>query len=300
MTTARLPLLAFGLVVLALAPSDRSFAGVGNDQDQGSEDNAGIDESNTDAPTGLLTVFAASGGSSHASSAASGSAPAGPRCSWTVADASVWPDPRWSDQSSGAISRDQHTRLPSPGGGAGTETLYLVDCAGGAGFRWAAPADYIDPQIVIDAAYDSATAQIPQPTLDINPTPQAGGIVNIGLWLAVADPGQVNALASIGPVWASVTARFTGVTWDMGNGDTVSCDGLGTPYIAGSDTDRQGPCGYTFTHASLASAPYQMSASGHWDIQLATSTGRNEPLGPIDITTTFDYDVDEIQTIGQG
>ena len=171
---------------------------------------------------------------------------------------------------------------------------------GSGSFRWAAQADQIDPQVVIDAAYASARAQIPAPVIDVNPTPEAGGIVNIGLWLAVSDPGQVNAFASVGPVWASVTARFSGVTWDMGNGDTVTCDGLGTPYVAGSDTVEQGPCGYTYTHASNAAAPYHIVVSGHWDIQLTTSTGSNEALTPIEMTYQFDYDVDEIQTVGQG
>ena len=44
--------------------------------------------------------------------------------------------------------------------------------------------------------------------MDMNPDPSVGGIVNIGLWLAVADPGQVSITASVGPVWATVTARL--------------------------------------------------------------------------------------------
>ena len=52
--------------------------------------------------------------------------------------------------------------------------------------------------------------------MDMNPDPAVGGIVNIGLWLAVADPGQVSITASVGPVWATVTARYESTTWDFG------------------------------------------------------------------------------------
>ena len=221
---------------------------------------------------------------------------------WAAADAAQWTDLRWSEQSSGPVYRDAASRLPAAtAGGAGTEQLYVVRCDGSpTSFRWAAQEAAIDPQVVIDAAISSAQAQIPRPAVDISPSPAAGGIVNIGMWLAVGDPGQVNAFASVGPVWASVTARFTGVTWDMGNGDVITCDGLGTPYVPGSETVEQGPCGYTYTRASIESAPYHLVASGRWDVHLTTSTGRDEALAPIEMTATFDYDVDEIQTVGEG
>jgi hypothetical protein len=212
----------------------------------------------------------------------------------------VWTDLRWSEQSSGPVFRDSATHAPSPTGGAGTDMLYRVDCGGSGSFRWAAQEAYIDPQVVIDAAYASAQAQIPTPAIDISPSPAVGGIVNVGMWLAVGDPGQVNAFASVGPVWASITARFTGTTWDMGNGDVVTCDGLGTPYAPGSNTLDAGPCGYTYEQASLGVAPYHVVVSGHWDVSLATSSGRAEALTPIDMSLEFDYDVDEIQTVGEG
>ena len=121
----------------------------------------------------------------------------------------------------------------------------------------------------------------------------------LGIWLAVNDPGQVNAFAEVGPVWASVTARFSGVTWNMGNGDVVECAGLGTPYPAGSNTYEQGPCGYTYTRLGDAGV-HRVSAVGHWDVQLITSDGVNQALDPIDRTYEFDYEVYEIVTVVEG
>ena len=44
-------------------------------------------------------------------------------------------------------------------------------------------------------------------------------------------PGQVSVTASVGPVWATVTARYESTLWEFGNGDSVECDGLGTPIV---------------------------------------------------------------------
>ena len=82
----------------------------------------------------------------------------------------------------------------------------------------------------------------------MNPDPSVGGIVNIGLWLAVADPGQVSITASVGPVWATVTARYESTTWDFGNGDSMACDGLGTPIVDKDD----GGAGAVWLHVSVA------------------------------------------------
>lgn len=180
---------------------------------------------------------------------------------------------------------------------AGVETLYRVVCPDGISFRWASPAEFVDVQALIASARDDAVASIPVPALEMSPAPDVGGVVNLGLWLAVDDPGQVNAYAEVGPVWASVTATVTGMTWDMGNGDVVHCDGLGVPYIEGSNQIEQGPCGYTYTEQPPVDG-YTVTATGHWQIHLLTSLGDNRMLDPIDMPNSFDYDVDELVTVG--
>ena len=76
--------------------------------------------------------------------------------------------------------------------------------------RWSWVPDFVDVDALIASASQQVTAQVPSPAMDMNPEPSVGGIVNIGLWLAVADPGQVSITASVGPVWATVTARYRG------------------------------------------------------------------------------------------
>ena len=203
----------------------------------------------------------------------------------------------------GPARRDATTKEISVGGPAGqnTETLYTRLCPGQApDYVWAA--DAVDVDALIASAHQSVTARVPAPSMNMNPDPAVGGVVNIGLWLAVADPGQVSITASVGPVWATVTARYRGTTWSMGNGDVVECDGLGTP-IVDVNTADQGPCGYTYRWPSAPKfsgtydLAYHDSVTGHWVVTYATSTGRSGTLAPIDRATQFSYRVREIQTV---
>lgn len=250
---------------------------------------------------GSIHAMAETGGTSSASNTFSGAAPAVPVCTWTLAYIeTVEVDLGGVAGELGEVAsyRDADTKDPAAAAGPGIEALYFVECPGSAGYRWAAPSEYVDRAALIAAAYDEATAQIPVPSLNMNPTPEVGGVVNLGLWLAVGDPGQVNAIAQAGPVWASVTARFVGTSWDMGTGDVVECSGLGTPYPEGSNQIAQGPCGFTYT-AQPPPDGYTVSATGHWEVQLITSDGVDQMLDTIDMTYDFAYDVDEIVTVGE-
>jgi hypothetical protein len=193
---------------------------------------------------------------------------------------------------------DGHTVLDP---GQAVETGYWRYCPDGdRDFFWVP--NRVDVDALISSAYEEVSASLPSPTLDVNPDPSVGGIVNIGLWLAVADPGQVSITASVGPVWATVTARYERTEWSMGNGDSVECPGLGTP-IVDVDTVEQGPCGYTYEWPSAPKftgtddLAYHASVTGHWVISYATSTGRAGSLDPIDRSTDFGYQVREIQTL---
>ena len=105
--------------------------------------------------------------------------------------------------------------------------------------------DVVDVDALVASACEQVSAQVPSPAdLNMNPEPSVGGIVNVGLWLAVDDPGQVSITASVGPVWATVTARYQSTTWAFGNGDSVVCEGLGTPIVDKSPVGQKSPvCG---------------------------------------------------------
>ncbi len=172
-----------------------------------------------------------------------------------------------------------------PGGGAGDP------------FYWA-PAD-VDPVDLLPDALNRVSAQLAVPTPAINPDAAAGGIVNLGMWLAIDDPGTTTVRAALAGVWAEVSANVSGIEIDLGNGDTVACEGLGTPIPdAALDSVDQGPCGYTYRRSSPDDDPYQLAITAVFDIAWTTSNGANGTLADIRRTITVDYDVDEIQTIG--
>jgi hypothetical protein len=195
------------------------------------------------------------------------------------------PDP--ADQ----VNRDNNGRA---------ETGWVRECPGGGAadpFYWAPAA--IDPVDLVPDALSRVSAQLAAPTPAINPDVTAGGIVNLGMWLAIDDPGTTTARAALAGVWAQVTATATSLEIDLGNGDTMTCDGLGTPIPDDAlDSVDQGPCGYTYRQSSPDDDPYQLSITAVYDIDWTTSSGASGGLADIRRTVTLDYDVDEIQTIG--
>jgi hypothetical protein len=244
------------------------------------------------------------------SNVGAGSPPAGPRCSWDVAYFD--PEDRGADVSTGSQPlyrvASSNDIIESPGdapSGAQLEVRYAVRCPYGSGpatYRWAPLSNVIDPAVIAQAAVDEAVENIPLPTPAMWPPPEHGAPFQLGLWLAVGDPGQVNAVAQAGPVWASATARYSGTSWDMGNGDVVECAGAGTVRPAGHGVNEEGPCGYTYTGGAGGDfvGEHTVTVAGSWEVHLVTSTGRDESLGAVDSASTFSYDVYEIQTVVVG
>jgi hypothetical protein len=177
-----------------------------------------------------------------------------------------------------------------------TYRLYLKTCPG-------LPDEYIyipdvSPREVIDQAALALRKKLPTPTLAMSPSATAGGIVNLGMWLAVQDAGEVSVTAQLGPIWATVRARQRGLRWDMGNGDVVSCAGVGTPIVDTSTPDA-GPCGYFYRRSSagLPGSVYTVTSTSVWAVSYTSSVGAGV-LGDVPVSNSFGYRVRELQTIG--
>jgi hypothetical protein len=85
------------------------------------------------------------------------------------------------------------------------------------------------------------------PTVDMAPPVGYPQLVGVATWLWVAPAAwkTLSASASVGAVTATATATPTKVVWDMGDGDSVTCDGPGTPYDASAPGATTG-CSYTW------------------------------------------------------
>lgn len=187
----------------------------------------------------------------------------------------------------------------------GLTTLVLRDPA--TGDPLTAEDGGIDETVVIDPRMlaERAAAALDLPTPAIHMSPQQDQVVNLASWLWISDdqwqPRQ--ASASAGPVTSTVTAAPAGVTWDMGNGDEVDCDGPGTPYRAQYvGRPDASDCTYTYRHSSAGQPDeaYQVTATINWNLTwTATGAPGGGDLGTVPMTATQPVRVTEIQALVQ-
>ena len=89
--------------------------------------------------------------------------------------------------------------------------------------------------------------------------------------------------------------------WDLGNGDTVTCDGAGTPWQPGSDSSTVPSCGYVYQVSSTASQPdgvYHAAVTTVWSRQWACVPAcAGGVLPDLARTTPFDLTVRQGQAI---
>jgi hypothetical protein len=197
----------------------------------------------------------------------------------------------------------------------GTATLYWRRC--GSSFEEAFLPDGAEETVVtvddlVPGAYDEMRRAIPLPDPSLTAPPiEQGSLVNAPLWLAVSSPDPVTARAEVGAVWAQATGTFVGLTWDMGMAgtgeDVVECVGPGTPWTppaAGEDEFRPSPdCGWNYEFPSTpdntgAGEAYHVTVTAHWEVRITGSDGRDVAGEPIDVVSSFDNQVFEVQTVG--
>lgn len=156
-----------------------------------------------------------------------------------------------------------------------------------------------DPAIMIPDAYDRVVETIDSPEPDLSPT--GPGVVNLGMWLATAEPVEnpVVARAEAGASWAEVTGTLDRTIFEMGNGDVVTCAGFGVPIPDDArDTIDEGPCGYTFDGVDDIGET-TVTVTAIWEVTFVLSDGRTGTRDDIVLTATVPYEVIEIQTVGR-
>jgi hypothetical protein len=123
----------------------------------------------------------------------------------------------------------------------------------------ATPIPTVNPYAVARQAEQSL--RLPSPTNHFDP---ALSVVNLPTWLWIDSDlwHTYQVTASVGPVTATAVATPTTVTWSMGDGGSVTCDGPGTPFNAAEPASEQATqCDYVY----LASSAGQPSPDGDPD-----------------------------------
>ncbi|WP_285491131.1 hypothetical protein [Amycolatopsis taiwanensis] len=151
------------------------------------------------------------------------------------------------------------------------------------------------------AAMARKQLRLPTPTIAANPT--GDQLVNLPTWLWLSSGwGPVSATASVPGASVTAVARPTSVSWSMGDGDTVTCTGAGTPFRPGTDPTAPSPdCGHTY-RTSSANQPGQafpVTATVHWTVAWS-GAGQGGTFPDMTTTSTATFRVAESQALNNG
>lgn len=203
-------------------------------------------------------------------------------------------DPVWGGRTDGAIhecTRTTFEGIPDP-----SMTIQ----------RWISEADAVpipppDPETM---AYEILAAlQLEAPSMGIFPQPleedpDQVGYVGWNQWMWVEAPGPrtwgpISDSASERGYTVTLTATVDHITWDMGNGDVVSCE-QGTPWESHLTNNQPSPdCGYTYETMGR----YTITATAHWQVEWSGigQTGTIE----MPLSRTATVEIAELQVIGR-
>jgi hypothetical protein len=120
------------------------------------------------------------------------------------------------------------------------------------------------------------------------------------LWLDPTSFTGLSARAEIPGFWVQVSAHPRQVIWDMGDGETVTCAGPGTPYDPSVPDDTQSTdCSHVYQHTSFdePDGRYSASVTVTWSVDWTSSTGAGGVLADASRTTTFELTVTERQAV---
>src|SRR5699024_3387881 len=96
-----------------------------------------------------------------------------------------------------------------------------------------------------------ASLELHEPELSMSPSADGPVLVHVPVWMWIDEDqwAEQSASASVPGGEVSVRAAPSSVSWQMGDGTTVDCDGPGTPFDASAhDPEESSPdCGHTYT-----------------------------------------------------
>lgn len=161
-----------------------------------------------------------------------------------------------------------------------------------------------DPGDLAEEALERAP--LPGPIIGMAPRPDIPQLVNLPtfLWIPADQWKPFSVSASAGPVTSTVTATPKRVIWDMGQGDTISCDGPGLPYDPNlTDDANPSTCRYTYRRSS-AGQPNQsltVTATMEWETNwTVTGAAGGGGLGTVSRSASTTIKVAELQALNIG
>lgn len=198
--------------------------------------------------------------------------------------------------------------LPAPPSG---KAWAILDC-GGISVTAAARFVLVNsarPQVKPQELALEAYGELVVPILVPGTAPPRGKDGLVGLpewfWVPAASWHPVQKTVRAGPVWATVTATPTGLTFDPGGGlSPVSCEGPGAAYDKDESPDVQSTdCDYTYLQSS-ANQPggvYQATLNVTWRVSWIGSGGGAGVLrNALAVASPFAIDVTQAEALVTG
>lgn len=184
------------------------------------------------------------------------------------------------------------------------------------GYMWLAEAPGEEPPVVVDpegVAQQLLEGMTFEPLeLGLAPRPLEEATESIGLvgapvwmWVTNAGPttwGPIEKSVTVGGITVNVTAKAESVTWDMGDGATVTCETPGDACRTSLGVRPSPSCGHTYlqTSADQPGTAYAVTATANWTATWTASTGVGGTLEPPRPATTRHVRIGERQVIEIG
>ncbi len=145
------------------------------------------------------------------------------------------------------------------------------------------------------ARFAVAHINFEQPVVQLSPPRRQ--VVGVPSWLAVTSRLHYTEVsANAGPVWATVSASFRDVTWDLGNGASRVCtEDVAKVWDPTNSREQTSRCTYTYTRSS--GSPFAVTATVRWDIHQKTNLNSSwHRWGTITRSSTVPVDVTQLQS----
>jgi len=210
---------------------------------------------------------------------------------------------------------------PPPAGATQPGAWYVNTCATGSatgqatGVVWLATGQAAPtvppPDPAVAAAQEEIELQLPSPTLTLSPS--TTGYVNLTEWLWITSATwhslstTAQACNAGGCVAATATATPSYVTWNTGDGSTVTCNGPGTPYdINLPATSQSTTCSHTYTTTSAGQpapdgnpndAAFPITATITWSVAWTGPAGSAGVLPSLTTQGATSLEVAQIESV---
>lgn len=151
--------------------------------------------------------------------------------------------------------------------------------------------------VSVEELAERARAKIRLAKPNIGSAPCTGdgcqGAVGVPVWLWTQALPTQSESASAGGRTVTVSDRVTKVTWDLGNGTTITCNGSGTAYEPSMGWATSPDCGVPKGYTQAGQ--YTVTATFHHEV---TYTGVNRPAENVTSTASSNVTIGEVQAIG--